>query len=224
MARYKQIDTSPRFLAVDLEAQLLPGTFEHALNHLLDHEIDLSAFDARFKNDDTGASAFPPAMLLKVVLLAYSRGVISSRDIERLCRDHVTFIALSGDSCPHFTTTLIAAFISGLGDLIGQVFKQVLLVCDAQGLIGREMFANGLTEAASSCPPTQANNAAAHGLTSSTKPTRWKPPCRLCSSATARLMVLTAPKVPTNPNHHCAPKKPGASRNFKPKPAAFAPG
>ena len=33
MARYTQIDTSPRFLAVDLEAQLLPGTFEHALNH-----------------------------------------------------------------------------------------------------------------------------------------------------------------------------------------------
>jgi hypothetical protein len=57
---------------VDLEAQLLPGTFEHALNHLLDHEIDLSAFDARFNNDDTGASAFPPAMLLKVVLLACS--------------------------------------------------------------------------------------------------------------------------------------------------------
>jgi hypothetical protein len=68
MARYKQIDTSPRFLAVDLEAQLLPGTFEHALNHLLDHEIDLSAFDARFNNDDTGATAFPPAMLLKVAL------------------------------------------------------------------------------------------------------------------------------------------------------------
>lgn len=32
MARYKHIDTSPRFLAVDLEAQLLPGTLEHALN------------------------------------------------------------------------------------------------------------------------------------------------------------------------------------------------
>ena len=56
MARYKQIDTSPRFLAVDLEAQLLPGTFEHALNHLLDHAIDLSAFDARFKNDETQPS------------------------------------------------------------------------------------------------------------------------------------------------------------------------
>jgi hypothetical protein len=28
MAHYKHIDTSPRFLAVDLDRQLLPGTFE----------------------------------------------------------------------------------------------------------------------------------------------------------------------------------------------------
>ena len=139
MARYKYIDTSPRFLAVDLEAQLLPGTFEHALNHLLDHEIDLSGFDARFNNDEVGASAFAPAMLLKVVLLAYSRGIVSSRGIERACREHITFVALSGDTCPHFTT--IAGFVSGLGESIGAVFKQVLLICDAQGLIGREMFA-----------------------------------------------------------------------------------
>jgi transposase len=139
MPRYKHIDTSPRFLAVDLEAQLLPGTFEHALNWLVEHDIDLSGFDERFNNDETGASAYPPAMLLKVVLLAYSRGIVSSRAIERACREHVTFVALSGDTCPHFTT--IAAFISGLGDLVGAVFKQVLLICDAQGLIGREMFA-----------------------------------------------------------------------------------
>jgi len=38
MARYKHIDTSPRFLAVDLERQLLPGTFERALNFLIDHQ------------------------------------------------------------------------------------------------------------------------------------------------------------------------------------------
>ncbi len=65
MARYKHIDTNPRFLPVDLARQLLPGTFEHALNHLLDHEIDLSDFDKRFVNDLTGAAAYPPAMLFK---------------------------------------------------------------------------------------------------------------------------------------------------------------
>ena len=98
MARYKHIDTSPKFLPVDLSRQLLPGTFEHALNHLLDHEVDLSGFDARYCNDETGASAYAPAMLLKIVLFAYSQGIIGSRPIERMCREHITFIALAADS------------------------------------------------------------------------------------------------------------------------------
>ena len=29
----------------------LSGTFEHSVNHLLDLAIDLSSFDARFRND-----------------------------------------------------------------------------------------------------------------------------------------------------------------------------
>jgi transposase len=139
MARYKHVDTSPRLLPVDLARQLLPGTLEHALNHLLDHEIDLSCFDARFCNDETGATAYPPAMLLKVVLFAYSQGIVSSRGIERACREHVTFIALCGDSSPHFTT--IANFVGTLGEEIARVFAAVLAICDRQGLIGREMFA-----------------------------------------------------------------------------------
>lgn len=139
MARYKHIDTSPRFIAVDLHRQLLPGTFEHALNHLLDHEIDLSGFDARFGNDITGAAAYPPGLLLKIVLFAYSQGIVSSRAIERACREHITFIALAGDTVPHFTT--IASFVSTLGDDIARLFSQILFICDRQGLIGREMFA-----------------------------------------------------------------------------------
>ena len=139
MARYKHIDTSPKFLAVDLTRQLLPGTFEHALNHLLDHEVDWSGFDARYCNDETGASAYPPAMLLKVILFAYSQGIVRSRDIERACREHVTFIALCGDRAPHFTT--LAGFIATLGEEVARIFGQVLFICERQGLIGREMFA-----------------------------------------------------------------------------------
>lgn len=143
MARYKYIDTQPKLLPVDLAAQLLPGTFEHALHHLLEHAIDLTPFDARYRNDATGAPAYPPAMLLRIVLFAYSRGLVSSRAIARACEEHVTFIALSGDSRPHFTT--IAHFVSTLGDQIAPIFAAVLAVCDRQGLIGREMFAiNGV--------------------------------------------------------------------------------
>ncbi len=139
MARYKYIDTQPKLMPIDLAAQLLPGTFEHALNHLLDHAVDLTHFDARFRNDETGAPAYPPALLLKVVLIAYSQGIVSSRQIARACETHVTFIALCGDQAPHFTT--IAKFVSTLGTDIARVFAAVLAVCDQQGLIGREMFA-----------------------------------------------------------------------------------
>lgn len=58
MARYKAIDTNPRFLAVDLEKQLLPGSFEHAVHHLLDYEFELSRFDNRYRNHQSGASAW----------------------------------------------------------------------------------------------------------------------------------------------------------------------
>jgi len=139
MARYKAIDASPRFLAVDLERQLLPGSFEHAVHYLLDHEFDLSLFDARYRNDQNGACAYPPGMLLKVIFCAYAQGVVSSRGIERLCSEHVTFIALSGDSAPHFTT--LTSFVSSLNEEVAQLFALVLYFCNRQGLIGREMFA-----------------------------------------------------------------------------------
>ena len=139
MARYKLIDRNPKFIPVVLDAQLMAGSFEYALDYLIDHELDLSRFDSHYKNDDTGAPAYAPAVLLKIVLLAYSRGMVSSRVIERACRENVLFMAISGDSSPQFTT--IAKFVRELSTEINDVFTQVLLTCDAQGLIGRHMFA-----------------------------------------------------------------------------------
>ena len=139
MARYKVVDRSPRFLPIVLDAQLMTGSFEYALDYLIDHEIDFSGIAKRYVNDETGAPAYDPAVMLKIVLLAYSRGVVSSRAIERLCRENVLFMAISGDSAPQFTT--IAKFVRELGEEVSAVFTQVLLICDRQGLIGRQMFA-----------------------------------------------------------------------------------
>jgi len=139
MARYKIVDRSPRFLPIVLEAQLIPGSFEHALDVLVDTELDFSRLAERFRNDEGGAPAYDPAVMLKIVLLAYSRGVISSRRIERLCRENVLFMAISGDSAPQFST--IATFVRELGEEASAIFTRVLLTCDRQGLIGRQMFA-----------------------------------------------------------------------------------
>lgn len=139
MARYKPVDRNPRLLPVVLSEQIQPGSFEFALDHLVDHELDLSALDARFNNDETGASAYDPRVMLKIVLLAYSRGLISSRSIEQACLHNVQFIAISGDAQPSYTH--IAKFVRELGDQIQPLFTQVLLTCDRLGLIGRQMFA-----------------------------------------------------------------------------------
>lgn len=140
MARYKHYDyDQTKMLPVSYQRQILPGTFEHTLNELIDREIDLTVFESRYRNDATGAPAYDPAILLKIVLFAYSKGITSSRQIEKLCRENVLFMALSADTQPHFTT--IADFISGSAEQIAQVFRDVLLVCDEAGLIGKQMFA-----------------------------------------------------------------------------------
>ena len=139
MARYKPQDHNSLLLPVVLSEQIVPGSFAFALDYLVDNELDLTAMDAQFKNDEVGASAYDPRVMLKIVLLAYSQGLISSRTIEQACARNVQFIAISGDSQPSHTH--IAKFVANLSTQIKPLFSQVLMTCDAQGLIGRKMFA-----------------------------------------------------------------------------------
>jgi transposase len=111
----------------------------YTLNYLIDNELDLSIFDKKYKNNDTGAPAYDPAILLKIVLYGYSKGIVSSRKIAQCCRENIIFMALSADTRPHFTT--IAEFISSMDKENVHLFRDILLICDDQRLIGREMFA-----------------------------------------------------------------------------------
>ena len=149
MGRYEPYSyDQTRLVTVDLKSQLRAGIFEFALNQIID-EMDPSFFDERFHNDENGAPAYEPAILLKIVLFAYSRGLTSSREIERACRENVVFMALSADSGPHFTT--IAEFISSMHKEITPLFRNVLMVCAQEGLIGRQMFAIDGCEISANC-------------------------------------------------------------------------
>jgi hypothetical protein len=83
--------------------------------------------------------AYDPKILLKIVLFAYSRGLMGSRRIERACRDSVTFMALACGQRPDHST--IAAFVSSMKHEIGPLFCDVLLVCEEEGLLGGTFFA-----------------------------------------------------------------------------------
>ena len=87
MARYRTTDVAAGqglFLSVNLQEQLLPDSFEYMLNEIIGTKIDLSVFDKKYKNDQSGAGAVSPSVLLKLIVYGYHNGCISSRKIYEL--------------------------------------------------------------------------------------------------------------------------------------------
>lgn len=139
MAKFKPCNEDQMvMLPISLPNQLVPGTLEHTISELVDKHMDLSVFDARYNNDETGAAAIHPKILLKVILVAYSKGMLSSRQIERACQENIIFIALSYGYTPDHST--IAAFISSMQSEIQTIFSNILLVCEEMGLLGGTHF------------------------------------------------------------------------------------
>ena len=139
MARYKPYEYSQRLMVpVSLADQLIPGTLEYAIHHVIETRLDLSLFNKRYRNDETGRRAIDPKILMKIVLFGYSRGMMSSRSLERACLENITFMAMSCGQKPDHST--IAAFVSSISEEIESLYTQVLLVCEEEGLLGGTHF------------------------------------------------------------------------------------
>ena len=140
MAKYKARNSGQKvFIPVFLEDQIMPGTLEFVIHTLIEDRMDMSVFEGRYKNDDTGRYAYDPKILLKIVLLAYSRGIASSRPIERACRENVMFMALADCEQPDHST--IAEFVSSIKAAIRSLYTDVLLICEEEDLLGGTFFA-----------------------------------------------------------------------------------
>jgi transposase len=138
MARYKPRGRNQsRLVIVSHDTELEPGTLEHAIDHIIEG-FDLSTFNERYKNDETGRKAIHPKTLLKIILLGYSRGMTSSRPLEQACRENVKFMLLADFQTPDHST--IASFVSSIGRETKDLFKEVLMTCDEYGLLGGTHF------------------------------------------------------------------------------------
>src|SRR5262249_7554052 len=101
--------------------------------------MDTTIFGSRYENDETGCPTYDPKILLKVILLAYARGLSSSRKIEQACRENITFMALACGQVPDHST--LAVFVAFLKAQIAALFRDILLVCAEQDLLGGTHFA-----------------------------------------------------------------------------------
>jgi transposase len=140
MPRYKYYDYNQTvMIPIELEKQIIPGTLEYAIHKLVEERVKIEPFEKKLINDETGRPAYDPKVLLKVTLLAYSKGILSSRKIESACKENVLFMALSGCQIPDHSK--IAEFISSMKEEIQQLFCDILLVCDELKLLGGTSFA-----------------------------------------------------------------------------------
>lgn len=140
MARYLTDNyAQTTMVVINFNDHLQPGTFEFALHHLIEEQVDTSVFDTDYNNENTGRLAYHPKLLLKIILYAYSKGITSSREMAWSCEKNVTFMALACQRTLHWTT--LAHFVSAHPAAIKAVFEQVLLICEEQGLIGHDLIA-----------------------------------------------------------------------------------
>ena len=116
-------------------------------------EIDLSTFYRKYRPDGRGQAAFEPSMMVALLLYAYSLGIRSSREIEKLCERDIGFKVVAANLVPDHCT--ISRFRKDSGPLLKELFNQVLKLCQEAGLVkvgvvaldGSKVKANAALEA-----------------------------------------------------------------------------
>jgi len=105
----------------------------HLIRDIVREELDLSAILSTY----TEARGFPPyhpGMMVALLLYAYSQGVYSSRRIARGCEERLDFQAVTALNQPDFRT--ISEFRRRHLKALGNLFVQVLALCQQAGLVG----------------------------------------------------------------------------------------
>lgn len=96
-------------------------------------ELDLAAFYGEYRLDGRGGAVYDPAVMLAVLVYAYSTGERSSRRIERHLHDDVGYRVVAANQCPDHAT--LARFRRRHQDAIAGLFGQVLALCVKAGLV-----------------------------------------------------------------------------------------
>jgi transposase len=96
-------------------------------------QLDVSRFYAPYEKETRGAPPFDPAMMVCLLLYAYSVGVFSSRKIALACERTLAFLAIVGEDRPDFRT--ISDFRKLHLEAFKEVFVQVVRVAGEAGLV-----------------------------------------------------------------------------------------
>ena len=104
----------------------------HLVRELVRHELDLSAILAAY-DEARGQPPYHPAMMVALLLYAFTQGLYASRRIARACEERLDVMAVSGMQRPDFRT--ISDFRKRHLAALAALFAQVLRLCRDAGLV-----------------------------------------------------------------------------------------
>ena len=85
-------------------------------------QLDTSVIESSYKLK--GQNAYHPRLIVSILIYAYSRGVFSSRQIERRCREDLSFMYIAQMNCPNFR--VLSDFRKNHGAFFQDCFKQTV--------------------------------------------------------------------------------------------------
>jgi transposase/IS5 family transposase len=131
--RFRPWDPKQKWLLPPEITEFIPeGHAAHFVRDLVVEELDLSAILGTY-SEERGYPPFHPAMMVALLLYAYTQGVFSSRKIAKGCIERMDFAAVTGFQKPDFRT--IGVFRRRHLAALGGLFQQVLLLCRRSGLV-----------------------------------------------------------------------------------------
>jgi len=132
MKIFKEYTQSQGLLLPPSLEEFVPENHEvRIVNEVVD-TMDLSSLLAKYEGG--GAPAYHPAMMLKVIIYAYSREIYSSRSIAQELKTDTAFMFLSGLQSPDFRT--ICLFRSEHAGALPNLFVEVVRLCASLGMVG----------------------------------------------------------------------------------------
>jgi transposase len=106
--------------------------------------LDISAIYEYYDKAEAGAPPFNPAMMVKILVYGYCRGIPGSRRISTAVEEDVAFRFLAAGNTPDFRT--ICQFRKTHIEPLKGIFKQVVKLCQRAGLVKLNVVAGDGTK------------------------------------------------------------------------------
>lgn len=101
---------------------LLPSDHECYLYKSLFDQLDTSEIEETYSHK--GQRAYHPKQITSILIYSYSRGVFSSREIEKRCNEDLSFMFIAEMHCPNFR--VLSDFRKKHGAFFQDCFKQTV--------------------------------------------------------------------------------------------------